>query len=98
LGHGTDSVVQMEGHLMQQFLSARTIPKEGGIKKKTRNKEGIDRDKEVCERESGPHADPQAENICDPPHFSVGERFLALDYRSTLNRPKTLCKKVCVHR
>lgn len=85
---------------MPQFPSARTIPKEGGRKKKknTINKEGRDRDKEVCVRESGPHADPQTENICDPPHLTVGERFLALDYRSTLNRPKTLCKKVCVHR
>lgn len=45
----------------------------------------------------GPHADPQAENICDLPHFTVGERFLALDYHRTCNRPKTLCVKVCVH-
>lgn len=41
---------KMEGHLMPQFPSARTIPKEGGRKREEINKEGRDRDKEVCER------------------------------------------------
>ncbi len=97
---------KMEGCLMLQLCSAHTMPKEGGKKEKREIKTGRDRDNEVCvfvcvwERESselGPHVDPQAENICDLPHCTVGECFLALDYHRTFNRPKTLCVKVCVH-